>query len=350
MKTSVRHLRLLAVLAACITAIIALSLSPGISVAAVPVWGDARSMPLETAPEALKPGQFVWSPANAPSGPIAVAVSLDEQRAYVYRNGVRVGYSTISAGRAGHATPTGIFTVLQKDKDHHSSLYNNAAMPYTERLTWDGVALHAGGVPGYPSSHGCVHLPTAFAAALFAASPAGMVVVIGNGKTAPPQLTHPRTLAPFDPASGAARDTPPLADGEAFRWTPELAPAGPVSLLLSAADQRVIVLRNGVEIGRSRLSLADPARPLGTHLFVIGEGEAAAAPPWISVAVPGHEDGVGVPLSAEQMARVQFPPPFLAAVQPLLVAGTTLLVTDAPVLPDGRAPALTVVSNGPAVP
>lgn len=346
MQAPVRNSRLLTALAA--AAIAALGLSAIVSAAAVPVWGDAHSMPLETAPEALKPGQFVWSPANAPSGPIAVAVSLDEQRAYVYRNGVRVGYTTISAGRKGHATPTGIFTVLQKDKDHHSSVYNNAAMPYTERLTWDGVALHAGGVPGYPSSHGCVHLPTAFAAALFAASPSGMVVVIGSGKTAPPQLTHPRTLAPFDPASGAERDAPRLAQGETFRWTPELAPSGPVSVLLSAADQRVIVLRNGVEIGRSRLVLADPAKPLGTHLFVVGEGEAAAAPPWISVAVPGHEEGAGTPLNAEQMARVLFPPQFLAAVQPLLVTGTTLLVTDAPVLPDGRPAALTVVSNGAA--
>lgn len=318
--------------------------------AAVPVWGEKQSMPFETAPAALKPGQFVWSPANAPAGPIAVIVSLDEQRAYVYRNGERIGYSTISAGRAGHATPTGIFTVLQKDKDHHSSLYNSAAMPYTERLTWDGIALHAGGVPGYPSSHGCVHLPTAFAAALFQASAAGMVVVIGSSKSEPPELTRPRALAPFDASSGKASDTPRLDAQQEFRWTPERSPGGPVSVLLSSADQRAVVLRNGVEIGRARLVLAQPGTPLGSHLFVVGAPAAAdkAEPRWISVAVPGHEDAGGVALSAQQMARVTLPPAFVAAVTPLLLPGTTLLVTDAPILPDGAAAALTVVSNGAA--
>lgn len=318
--------------------------------AAVPVWGDKQSMPFETAPAALKPGQFVWSPATAPAGPIAVIVSLDEQRAYVYRNGERIGYSTISAGRAGHATPTGIFTVLQKDKDHHSSLYNSAAMPYTERLTWDGIALHAGGVPGYPSSHGCVHLPTAFAEALFQASASGMVVVIGSNKSEPPELTRPRALAPFDASSGKASDTPRLDAQQEFRWTPERSPGGPVSVLLSSADQRAVVLRNGVEIGRARLLLAQSGKPLGSHLFVVGAPAAAdeAAPRWISVAVPGHEDAGGVSLSAEQMARVTLPPAFVAAVTPLLLPGTTLFVTDAPILPDGAAPALTVVSNGAA--
>ena len=98
-------------------------------------------------------------------------VSLPEQLAYVYRNGVVIGVATVSTGKKGHETPTGVFTILQKDANHHSSLYNNAPMKFQERLTWDGVALHAGGLPGYPSSHGCVHLPSKFAEELFAASP-----------------------------------------------------------------------------------------------------------------------------------------------------------------------------------
>jgi len=79
----------------------------------------------------------VWDPALAPEGPIVVVVSLTEQRAYVYRNGVQIGFTTVSTGKPGHETPTGIFTILQKDKDHRSSKYNNAPMPYQERLTWD---------------------------------------------------------------------------------------------------------------------------------------------------------------------------------------------------------------------
>ena len=81
-----------------------------------------------------------------------MVVSLTEQRAYVYRNGVEIGYTTVSTGKPGHETPTGILTITQKDKDHHLSKYNNAPMLYQERLTWDGVALHAGGLPGYPES------------------------------------------------------------------------------------------------------------------------------------------------------------------------------------------------------
>ena len=146
--------------------------------AAVPFWGAKESQPVDTAPDRLKPGQFIWNPGVAPTGPIVVLVSIDEQRGYVYRNGIEIGVTTVSTGKPGHETPTGVFTVLQKDKDHHSSIYNDAAMPYQERLTWGGVALHAGGLPGYPESHGCIHLPSQLAADLFGVSPMGMTVVV----------------------------------------------------------------------------------------------------------------------------------------------------------------------------
>ena len=97
---------------------------------------------------ALAPGQFLWHPEIAPSGPIVLVISLDEQRAYVYRNGMAIGVSTISSGKPGKDTPTGVFTILQKNKDHRSNLYNNAPMPWMQRLTWDGIALHGGTLPG----------------------------------------------------------------------------------------------------------------------------------------------------------------------------------------------------------
>ena len=123
---------------------------------AVPFWGAKTSSPAGTPPAALKPGEWVWGGDAKDMGPMAVVVSLTEQRAYVYRNGLLIAVSTVSTGKPGHETPTGVFTILQKDKDHHSSKYNDAPMPYQERLTWDGVALHAGRIPGYPASHGCV--------------------------------------------------------------------------------------------------------------------------------------------------------------------------------------------------
>jgi lipoprotein-anchoring transpeptidase ErfK/SrfK len=92
-----------------------------------------------------------------------VIITLPRQLAFVYRNGVLIGVSTVSSGTKGHATPTGVFTVLQKKVEHYSNLYNAAPMPYMQRLTWDGIAMHAGNLPGYPASHGCVRLPKAFA-------------------------------------------------------------------------------------------------------------------------------------------------------------------------------------------
>ena len=155
-----------------------------------PFWGDKTSMPVETDPATLKPGQFVWDAAASPSGPIVAVVSLAEQRADVYRNGIRIGVTTVSTGRPGHETPTGVFTILQKDKDHHSATYNNAAMPYTQRLTLGGVALHAGDLPGHPSSHGCVHLPSQFAKDFFEISPMGMTVLIADSSSAPSEAVH----------------------------------------------------------------------------------------------------------------------------------------------------------------
>ena len=112
-------------------------------------------------------------------------VNVSTQRAVLFRNGVPIAATTVSTGRPGHATPTGVFTILQKQVEHHSSIYDNAPMPFMQRLTWQGVALHAGNLPGYPASHGCVRLPAAFAKLLYKATKVGMTVVITNEQTTP---------------------------------------------------------------------------------------------------------------------------------------------------------------------
>ena len=172
----------------------ALALAFSTSQASVPFWGDKQSQPVGTPPTGLAEGQWVWEPAAAPSGPIVVVVALDEQRTFVYRNGVLIGYASSSTGKPGYETPTGVFVTLQKDATHRSSTYNNAPMPFQQRLTWGGVALHAGGLPGFPSSHGCVHLPSAFAQVLFDVSPMGMTVVVADEKTAPLSVARPLFL------------------------------------------------------------------------------------------------------------------------------------------------------------
>ena len=153
---------------------------------AVPGWafdpGAKKSAVADTAVASLKPGQFIWVPEVAPSGPMTIVVNLQVQRAYVYRNGIRIGASTISSGKKGHETPTGVFTILQKNKDHRSNLYNNAPMPYSLWLTRDGVAIHGSNVRWGFATHGCVGVPTAFAAKLFASLTVGDDVLIVPAK------------------------------------------------------------------------------------------------------------------------------------------------------------------------
>jgi lipoprotein-anchoring transpeptidase ErfK/SrfK len=126
----------------------------------------------------LRPGEFVWQPGLSERGAVEIVVSVPLQRAYVYRGGTLIGISTVSTGRRGHETPTGTFNILQKRREHYSNLYNNAPMPFMQRLTWDGIALHAGEIPGRPASHGCVRLPLAFARSLFAVTEVGAAVHI----------------------------------------------------------------------------------------------------------------------------------------------------------------------------
>lgn len=147
----------------------------------------------------LKPGEFEWHPEASPAGDVVMLVSLPMQEIHVYRGDVRIGRASISSGKAGHDTPVGAFPILQKRKVHHSSLYDDAPMPFMQRLTWDGIALHAGKNPGYPASHGCIRLPHEFAKLLFDATDHGQVVVVADytmfgddvlspGPVAPPKL------------------------------------------------------------------------------------------------------------------------------------------------------------------
>ena len=127
----------------------------------------------------LKPGEFLWSKsADKASGESRVVVSITLQRAYVYRGSTLVALTTTSTGKEGHPTPTGTFRITEKRKVHFSSKYNNAPMPYMQRLTDYGIALHAGAIPGHPASHGCVRLPHKFAADLFKVTSVGTTVVI----------------------------------------------------------------------------------------------------------------------------------------------------------------------------
>ena len=117
--------------------------------------------------DGLKPGQYVWEKRASEAKDLRIVAVIDIQRIYVFDGNTLVAFSTISTGKKGHATPIGAFKILQKNVDHKSNIYSNAPMPYMQRLTWDGIALHAGHIPGYAASHGCLRLPLPFAKALY---------------------------------------------------------------------------------------------------------------------------------------------------------------------------------------
>jgi L,D-transpeptidase-like protein len=322
--------------------------------AKMPFWGAKESRPADTPFAELKQGEFIWFGDVARSGPLLMVVSIDEQRAYVYRNGVLTGVSTVSTGKKGHETPTGVFTILQKNKDHFSNIYDNAPMPYMQRLTWGGIALHAGGLPGYPASHGCIRLPSEFARRLFEVTSTGMTVVVASERGELAQAAYPGFLAPVNP-TGEPATTLPLLTTESMRWQPEVAPEGPLSAVLSRQSGRLVVYRAGVEIGRARV-VFHGGEPIGTHVLLMVEG-AAQTPQrynprrdtqrWVEVDIAGYGNRSGAEPDASLAQRIEIPPEFIAKVSSLLVPGDTVLVTDELITPATSGPQLDVINSEP---
>ena len=173
----------------------------------------------------LGPGQFVWEPSAASTGPVFLVINLTRQRVVLYRGGVPIAASTISSGSKGRETPIGLFAILQKAVVHRSRTYDNASMPYMQRLTTQGVAMHAGNLPGYPASHGCIRLPKAFAKLLYGVTELGTPVMITDAeqerraaeyqraleevalKKAGLHADAERALAEFDRAKAAHEET-----------------------------------------------------------------------------------------------------------------------------------------------
>jgi hypothetical protein len=318
--------------------------------------GAKTSAPVDLPPSQLKPGEFIWAAEAVPAGPLVMVISLDEQLAYLYRNGLRIGVSTVSTGKKGYETPTGVFTILQKHIDHRSNLYNDAPMPYMQRLTWGGVALHAGNLPGYPASHGCIRLPYEFARLLYQETNFSMTVVVAAEAKEQAELAHPGLFAPsIDASDDIAPDVPRLSWFKAYQWTPEKAPTGPLTLLVSTADERVIVIRNGIEIGRAKINVAAGVGLIGTQAYVLlsgNKGVPSAVVPdrmglnWQSIPMPGYAAKSDNTIDSEVVRRLTVSPEFAALVYDQLRPGTTLVVTDAAVKPKTTGQELTVITTG----
>lgn len=283
----------------------------------------------------LKPGEYVWAPQVAPAGPVLVVVNRATQRAMIFRNGVPIGASTVSTGRPGYETPTGVFSILQKHVEHYSSTYDNAPMPFMQRLTWRGVALHAGKLPGYPASHGCIRLPFEFAQLLYGVTRVGMTVVI-IGHAASPRLAPAPKIDARDPALAA----------EPMEWRPELAPTGPVSIVVSASDGRAFVIRNGIIIGSAPVSVAKPVTGTWAYALRSGSGSGAAGNrQWIRLDLSKEGADKG-PVPAEEWARFTAAAEFKQRVGAILVPGSTIIVTADSLRTGSPAAPLTVIEAG----
>ena len=279
----------------------------------------------------LKPGEYWWNPRVSPEGPVVVLVSLPLQTMSVYRNGILVGRTSISSGSKGRQTPTGVFTILEKKQTHRSKKYNDAPMPNMQRLTWSGIAMHSGNLPGYPASHGCIRMPYDFSTLLFGITGNGGTVVIGDDTKAQPHFAaNPGVmLAPKDFTPEMLK---PLGRGE-YQWHPERSPSGPITMLVSAADRTVYVYRNGEPIGRAAIEVDGR---LGGHVFTLLEGVTAEDSPlvpgrpglnWMNVQSDAASGGADVSALAK---RVRMSPEFAGKVYAVLRPGATIIVTDQP--------------------
>jgi len=279
--------------------------------------------------------------APKPQGPVVVAISIEKQNLKVYDGNGLFAETPVSTGMRGHATPMGVFSVIQKNKWHRSNIYSGAPMPYMQRITWSGVALHAGALPGYPASHGCIRLPAPFAARLWNWTRLGARVIVTPGEVSPADFSHTRLIArkptlpkeeprkeaaaaplmppeslelrltsltvhddgarvrtadasgatsspvAADAAPDAAKDAPPPLEGSADFIGPVKPRSGHVAAFVSRKDGKLYVRQNFEPLFEAPVTIAAPERPLGTHVFTArADADDANALRWSVVSLP----------------------------------------------------------------
>jgi hypothetical protein len=217
-------------------------------------------------------------PAPPPVGPLTIAISIAHQRLTVFDQDKPIMETPVSTGMPGHPTPMGIFSVIQKDRYHHSNIYSGAPMPYMQRITWSGVAMHQGVLPGRPASHGCIRMPEAFAARLWRTTKMGVRVLIAQSPVAPTEFAHAKLPVPAKPTPVASTTPADLtASVSAIAGTQlaasETVPAQPAP---ANAAERVNDAINTLKVAPS----AAPAAP------VAGSGSESTSMPVIMAPFP----------------------------------------------------------------
>lgn len=302
--------------------------------------GAASAQRVSKYAEQLENGEFNWFPERSAGGPLLIIVSIPDQLLHVYRNGIRIAASSCSTGKPGHRTPTGVFKILQKDKHHRSSTYSNAPMPNMNRLTWSGIAIHAGNLPGYPASHGCVRLPMAFSELLFGITKMGMTVVIADDRSDPATVTHPgMVLGEYARHEYAAVDLSlkksQYAAGHGDR-------PKSTSVVVSGKDRSITVSEDGRIVATGKVAIADDARPLGETVHTLtGSRADDGSLQWSSNGY-GKTDREDM---ARELRRIKADPPVREEIRKRLHHGMTVVTTGAPHGDEQRASNFTIIDG-----
>jgi lipoprotein-anchoring transpeptidase ErfK/SrfK len=245
--------------------------------------------------QSVKSEAAAWQAAK-PQGPLIIAISISKQIMKIYDANGFFAETPISTGMRGHSTPMGAFSVIQKQKLHHSNIYSGAPMPYMQRITWSGIAIHAGVLPGYPASHGCIRMPMAFAIKMYGWTRMGVRVIVTPGEITPASFSHPLLLTRKPvPQPVAAQE--PMADPPSDKAADADETSKPAIL------QAMLELRSTVghpDISRPTTTYAPPASTSASEQTRIADasraGSAGSAPRTMSDAAPG---GPGSPQLAE---------------------------------------------------
>jgi len=304
---------------------------------------------------------------SVPPGPLQIVVSIAKQRATLFANDVAVAEAPISTGVPGHPTPMGVFSVIAKSRYHSSNIYSGAPMPYMQRITWSGIALHQGPLPGFPASHGCIRLPEAFAVKLWGLSKLGMRVVITRDQVAPVRFADAHLIAPKPPqdvtgtamaaateevAATVGADKP--ADALKLPDAPKqpvarIKPPKPVQAFISRKEGKVYVRQGFEPIFDTPITIAAPDQPWGTHVFTVTDIKDGKAN-WTALTLPSgyvHKPGkekmsakarerqekraadlANAPTAAQALERFDLPPDATTRIGELLTVGSSLIVSD----------------------
>jgi hypothetical protein len=306
---------------------------------------------------------------HAPNGPIQIIVSIGDQRISVYDKDALIARSSVSTGVPGHPTPLGVFTVISKQRWHRSNIYSAAPMPYMQRITWSGIALHAGVLPGHPASHGCIRLANGFAVRLWHLTKRNTRVIIAHDDVQPVEITNPHLFkpkaAPGMPDSRAATVAGKSIDEAAATPEPlmsnaELQPSGPapsaaahqkaapISIFVSRKSSRLFVRQGFTPLFDVPVSIQTPEEPLGTHVFTAtefqSEGETfrwtVVSIPEKSTRTPSRPRVLGkqiaettTPASSPGKAnaaldRIEIPQDVIERISALMTPGSSLIISD----------------------